>query len=234
MNRLTHQVSDKLKMHFDRMTDALITPPEGVKWLLPIKSETETRAVSNAFLDKFFADKNVRTLVLGINPGRFGAGITNVAFTDPVHLEKHCGIQNSFLKKEELSAQFVYRVIQAMGGTEKFYRKFFINSVVPFGFIINGKNYNYYDSRKLADAVTPIVIKHIRGLLASGMSNECCICLGEGKNFDFLDKLNLSEGFFRTIVPLPHPRFIMQYRRPEVETFIRQYKDTFDQVALLQ
>ena len=32
-----------------------------------------------AFLDKFYDDDRPRTLIFGINPGRFGAGITGVA-----------------------------------------------------------------------------------------------------------------------------------------------------------
>ena len=49
--------------------------------------------------------RTITTLILAINPGRLGAGVTNIAFTDPVHLERDCGIANDFPKREELSAQ---------------------------------------------------------------------------------------------------------------------------------
>jgi len=73
--------------------------------------------------------------LLGINPGRFGSGTTGVSFTDPIKLEKYCGIRNDLVKKAELSADFIYAMIIAYGGLESFYNRFFISSVSPLGFI---------------------------------------------------------------------------------------------------
>jgi hypothetical protein len=216
-------ISEKLKRHFDEMLDATFDLPDGIEWLLPLRLEMETRRVFNAFLDRFYHDTNLRTLILGINPGRFGAGVTNVAFTDPIHLEKYCGIENSFPKREELSAQYIYKVVNNMGGAGAFYARYFVNSVIPFGFVNNGKNFNYYDSKELEKLVRPIALKHIGGLLELGMNVEKCFCLGEDKNFKFLSKLNGEYGFFREVIPLPHPRFIMQYRRKRVEDYANKY-----------
>ncbi|MFQ5445884.1 MAG: uracil-DNA glycosylase family protein [Saprospiraceae bacterium] len=212
-----------LASHFDALMQSLPPVPEGVEWLLPLKHEPESARVFSKFLKKYYADHQPRTLILGINPGRFGAGITNVAFTDPAHLERECGIENSFPKREELSAQFVYKVVHAYGGVAAFYRKFFINSVVPFGFVRDGKNYNYYDERPLQEAMTPFAIYHIKGMLDSGMNREVCLCLGEGKNFKFLSKLNEKERFFKKVVPFSHPRYIMQYRRKKVDEYVEAY-----------
>ena len=212
-----------LKTHFLQLLKHLPALPEDVEWLLPLSENAETSRVFELFLNKFYDDFQPRTLILGINPGRFGAGVTNVAFTDPVHLEQECGIQNSFHKREELSAQFVYRVVHAFGGVRQFYQHFFINSVVPFGFVKGGKNYNYYDEKPLQEAMIPYIKFHLQGLLELGMNREVCLCLGEGKNFKFLSKLNEQEGFFKKIVPLSHPRFIMQYRRKQVDDFVEKY-----------
>ncbi len=46
----------------------------------------ETKKYSKIFLDKYFSDQQKRIFVFGINPGRFGAGLTGVTFTDPVAL----------------------------------------------------------------------------------------------------------------------------------------------------
>ena len=49
-----------------------------------------------------------RHLLLGINPGRFGGGVTGIPFTDPIRLQNVCGIENNFEKKQELSSVFIY------------------------------------------------------------------------------------------------------------------------------
>jgi hypothetical protein len=218
-------IAQRLQHHFTDLHGHLPPVPDGVEWLLPLQNLPETQRVFSAFLQKYYADAKPRTLILGINPGRFGAGVTNVAFTDPVRLAKDCGIENGFEKKEELSAQFIYRVVHAMAGPAAFYQRFFLNSVVPFGFVKNGVNYNYYDEKALQEAMLPLIRYHLRHLLDLGMNPEICFCLGEGKNFQFLSKFNDKEGFFGKIIPLSHPRFIMQYRRKRVDEFVQAYLD---------
>ena len=87
--------------------------------------------------------------MLGINPGRFGAGVTGITFTDPVRLEKECGIPNNFDKRQELSSVFIYDFIAAWGGAEAFYSRFFLSAVFPLGFTREGRNLNYYDDPQL-------------------------------------------------------------------------------------
>ncbi|MCF8246465.1 MAG: DUF4918 family protein [Saprospiraceae bacterium] len=216
-------LAKRLQHHFTDLSNHLPPVPSEVEWLLPLSNLPESLRVFEAFLEKYYADNRPRTLILGINPGRFGAGVTNVAFTDPVRLVQDCGIENSFEKKEELSAQFVYKVVHAYGGVSAFYEHFFVNSVVPFGFVKNGVNYNYYDEKPMQEAMKPLIRHHLRSLLTLGMNSKVCFCLGEGKNFKFLSKFNENEGFFEKIVPLSHPRFIMQYRRKRVEEFVETY-----------
>ena len=88
--------------------------PKGVEVLFPFDN-TETWAVMTAFFKKYFDDEKQRTLIFGINPGRFGAGITGTPFTDPKKLEEICGIPNNFKKRFELSADFVYEYINGFG-----------------------------------------------------------------------------------------------------------------------
>ena len=92
-------------------------------------------------------------------------------------LKARSSIENDFEKKEELSAQFIYKVVHAYGGVEAFYSHFFVNSVVPFGFVKNGVNYNYYDEKPLQEAMLPLIRHHLRGLLALGMNPDTCFCL---------------------------------------------------------
>lgn len=182
-----------------------------------------TMGLCDKFYQKYYHDVPSRTLMLGINPGRFGSGTTGISFTDPVKLEKICGIKNTLPKKTELSADFIYRMIEAYGGPKAFYQNYFISSVSPLGFTREGKNLNYYDDKKLQMAVTPFVIDSINRIMKIGINPDKCFCIGEGKNFDFLNKLNEGHHWFGEIIPLPHPRFIMQYRRRKVLTYIERY-----------
>ncbi len=52
-----------------------------------------------------------------------------------------------------------------------------------------------------------------------------CICIGGEKNYKFLAQLNDRYQWFEKIQGVPHPRFIMQYRRKQKEEYIQQYLD---------
>lgn len=176
-----------------------------------------------AFYEKYYNDQNPRIFIFGINPGRFGAGVTGVPFTDPIRLEKECGITNDFAKKPELSSIFVYQFIHAYGGLEQFYKHFYITSLSPLGFTKNGININYYDDRKLQEAVEPFIIESILTQQKFGTSRKVALCMGQGQNAKYFQKINDKYDFFEQIIPLPHPRWVMQYRRKRVEEFVELY-----------
>lgn len=193
--------------------------PKGIEVLSPYDNP-QTFEICKLFYHKYYSDTRQRTLLLGINPGRFGSGMTGVSFTDPIKLEKYCDIKNDFPKKAELSADFIYAMIIAYGGLEAFYNKFFISSVSPLGFIQDGKNINYYDVAKLEHAVTPFIIQSIDQLIDMGMSSEKVFCIGGDKNLKALTRLNEKHKWFKEIAALPHPRFIMQYRRKKMNDYV--------------
>lgn len=196
--------------------------PKDVGVLNPYQDETAFRLCS-LFYKKYYGDNHQRTMILGINPGRFGAGLTGIPFTDPVKLEKICGIPNNLPQKSELSADFVHAMIQAYGGAAIFFREFYFNSVSPLGFVMAGKNMNYYDSPQLAKSLDKFIRKSLRAQVEFGVNRQVAFCLGEGDNFKFLKRLNSEENFFMEIIPLAHPRFIMQYKRKLLETYIQEY-----------
>ena len=196
--------------------------PRGIEVLFPQKDPNVMKVVSQ-FLIKFFNDNRSRHLILGINPGRFGAGTTGINFTAPKQLKEYCGIDHQFKQQTELSAEFIYELIHHYGGTEKFYSNFFIAAVSPLGYTKNGVNTNYYDDKKLFEAVTPFIRNSIQQQISMGFRTDLCFCVGGEKNFKFLSMLNERNNWFQTIIPLPHPRFILQYRRKQKEKFIQQY-----------
>jgi len=203
--------------------------PEGIDILFPFNNP-ETWSVMSAFFKKYFDDEQQRTLILGINPGRFGAGITGTPFTDPVKLEEICGIPNNFKKRVELSADFVYEFIDAFGGADYFYRHFYITSLCPLGFVKNGKNYNYYDEKPLERAVEKHILHNLKTHLDFGCNASVALCLGQGKNYKYFKQLNDKHQFFRKIIPLPHPRWVMQYRRKKMPEFRDMFVKTFQEV----
>lgn len=198
--------------------------PDGVTVMHPYQ-EKQVWKVVDKFYRKYYVAGDSRILIFGINPGRFGAGVTGVPFTDPIRLETECGIVNPFEKRFELSSQFIYDVIRGWGGTESFYKHFFISSLSPLGFVRQGKNMNYYDDKALQLAVTPFIVDCITRQKQLLRSPELAFCLGEGTNYKFFYRLNEQFHLFGEIVPLPHPRWVMQYRRKRKEEFIHLYID---------
>lgn len=191
----------------------------------PYQSD-ETWTLTEKFYQKYYNDINTRKIIIGINPGRFGAGATGVPFTDPIRLEDPCGIQNSLPKKPELSSEFIYRMISHFGDTSTFYKSFFFSAVSPLGFTKEGKNLNYYDSKELQKKIEPYAITWMQKQLTFQVNKKKAFCLGEGKNIDVLKRLNDTHHFFDEIIPLPHPRFIMQYKRKSLPDYLDLYVRT--------
>jgi hypothetical protein len=209
--------------------------PPGVRIMNPFREFETTLEISSAFYNKYYADFNKRYLILGINPGRFGGGLTGIPFTDPKRLRTECGISYTGKITHEPSSVFVYEVINAFGGPEAFYKKFYINSLCPLGFTAadnkgREKNYNYYDSKALTLAVTDFILENIQKQIELGVETEVCFCFGRGKNEAFLKKLNAEHRFFGKIVGLEHPRFILQYKMASKQYYIDKYLEAFSSV----
>jgi hypothetical protein len=201
--------------------------PRGIRVMHPY-THARTCAAVRAFLNRFYADNEKRVLVFGINPGRFGAGITGVTFTDPIALADFCGIPNDLPRKRELSSVFVYDFIEHYGGVERFYSRFFLTAASPLGFTRRGVNYNYYDDPALLRAVTPFIVATMRQQIAFGGRTERALVFGAGENFRALRTLNDAHGFFGELRALDHPRFILQYRRKRVAEYLEKYFEAFN------
>jgi hypothetical protein len=220
---------------YNRQLDFHGELPGGVRIMNPFQEDQAIQKISAAFYRKYYSDHQRRHLVLGINPGRFGAGVTGVPFTDPKRLLEKCGIPFHGAITHEPSSVFIYAMIEAFGGPEAFYEKFYIHSVCPLGFTRSGKNgkevnYNYYDDRELTEAVYPFIVDHIQKQIALGVFTDTCFCFGTGKNEKFLNRLNEENGFFKKIVALEHPRFIMQYKSKTMGQYLDKYISAFNQV----
>ncbi|HVK97092.1 MAG TPA: hypothetical protein VM368_04700, partial [Flavisolibacter sp.] len=143
-------------LHFYKSLKPPGSLPKDIQWLFPQQDE-EVMQVVEKFIFKYFNDDKRRRVIFGINPGRFGAGATGVNFTGSRQLKEICGIDHSLKMQSELSAEFIYAMIDAYGGVSEFYFNFFIGSVCTLGFIKGGKNINYYDDKELLKVVEPFI-----------------------------------------------------------------------------
>ncbi len=198
------------------------TLPDEIKVLNPFLSR-DTLTVCKDFYEKYYNDHHNRWMIIGINPGRFGGGVTGIPFTDPIRLQSECSIINSWPKKQELSSLFIYETINAFGGPKVFYNKFYITAVSPLGFTKNNKNLNYYDDKNLQNNIRDFAVDCMNKQFKFGINRDVAFCLGDGKNYKYLSKLNLENKFFEQIIPLPHPRFIMQYKLKRKDEYVKAY-----------
>lgn len=220
---------------FNKTVDFKGNLPAGISMMNPFKENKTILPLSSAFYKKYYNDASSRHLILGINPGRFGGGVTGIPFTDTKRLIEKCDIKYEGKETHELSSVFVYEVIDAYGGTSDFYKNFYINSICPLGFTAtgpNGKeiNYNYYDSKELTNAVYDFIIESIQKQISFGIETDTCFCFGNGKNEKFLRQVNEENKFFKKIIALEHPRFVMQYKSKSKQFYIDKYIVAFKSV----
>lgn len=223
-------LSDRLLRHvlsFDLRATQL---PQGIGVLDPFKggNSDQVKRIVTEFHRKYYNDDRSRLLMLGINPGRLGAGSTGLPFTDTKRCEGDLGIPVTGMRTHEPSSDFFYRMINAAGGPQDFYSRIYVHALCPLGFVRErpGKkpiNLNYYDDKQLENAVMPFMEQWLKDLVATGMRTDAVICLGTGKNAAAFNKLNERLKLFDRILPVEHPRFIIQYKQKELDGYIAKY-----------
>ncbi len=209
---------------------ALPSLPTGYSFMNPFANGLALE-ISREFYLKYYHDGRPRAMILGINPGRHGAGRTGVPFTDSQRLEGVLGIAARGLQTYEPSAVFIYKLIALWGGAASFCGSFYINSPLPLGLLrINQRgqavNSNYYDSRALQERTQPFIIQSMNSYLEMAIQQDVAWVLGQGKNYLFLDRLNSQHHWFKRLVPLPHPRYVVQYKRRDMDSYLQHYRQS--------
>lgn len=180
------------------------------------------------FYTKYYNDTDKRFMILGSSPARRGTALTGVPFEDVKYLQKDTGISLDVFGANKRSSSFLYEVMEKYGGRQKFYKQFYMNFVCPLGVEkINLKgnwvNCNYYENAALKKCLHPFIVDSLRCQIDFNIDTTVCFCIGSGENFKFLTNINNKHHFFDTIVPLEHPRFIMQYNADRKEEFMQKY-----------
>jgi hypothetical protein len=67
-----------------------------------------------------------------------------------------------------------------------------------------------------------LIVSFLEEQLTWNVKTDVAYCLGKGKNLKFLQKLNKEYQFFGAIKPVPHPRWVMQYRYKLRDDFARE------------
>ncbi|AIZ64060.1 hypothetical protein PK28_10765 [Hymenobacter sp. DG25B] len=205
--------------------------PAGVSAESPYQ-QPAVQPLLTAFARQYYASPAPRIALLGINPGRFGSGRTGVAFTDPVALADNCGIANPLPRQRELSSQFIYQVVAAMGGPARFYQDFYLGSLYPLVLLREERNYNYYDAPALTAALADDLRLSLHQQVHEvGLRRTVVVCLGR-RNAKYLQQLNQELRLFEHIEVLDHPRYLMQYKRRELPQHVARYVEVLS--ALIQ
>ncbi len=206
--------------------------PAGIEVMNPYPDKN-VKAIVKEFFTKYYNDNNPRVFIFGINPGRYGGGLTGISFTDPVALKVECCIQNNLSNRKEISSEFVYKVINEFGGAGKFFSSYYLTALYPLAIIKDGKNCNYYDSKELIDTFKTEIYSSVKKQISFGGRKDVVISFGK-KNGEFLKQVNDEVKLFDRIEILEHPRFIMQYRRKSITKYISRYIELMNSLLLKQ
>ena len=204
----------------------IINPYNGV-------NKEQIKNITTKFYTKFYSDNNKRRLILGSNPSRRASAVTGIPFEDVIHLQKETGIFIDNFCVNKSSSNFLYDVIDKYGGCQKFYTDFYMNFIFPLGIAktgANGKevNCNYYEVEHFEERFEKYIVKSIKEILNFNIDTSICYCIGSGKNYEYLLKLNNKYNFFEEIISLEHPRFIMQYNSKNKDLYLNKYLDALE------
>jgi len=187
----------------------------------------DVHEVVREFCRRYYSTPKQRLAVWGINPGRFGAGVTGLPFTDPHALQHQLGIASQITGRRELSAEFIEMVIGAYGGPTKFYDDIYLGAVCPIGFTSNGKNINFYDDKQVTELLAPFIINNMSSVVEFGTRKDRCVVLGTGTFKKVFEERFREKVGYTSVTFVEHPRFIMQYRRRTVNEYIDKYLKAF-------
>ena len=213
--------SDNIKDWHKYLSKINLTVPSGYQILNPFEGteQQKIKVRADLFYQHFYHDKNLRKIIIGSSPARRGSALTGIPFEDSDRIAKITG-----MKTEN------YHIQKGSGNIKKFYSTFYMTFVCPVGIEKRSDkgrlmNVNYYENRKLLLSLQTTIIESLKMQLDFGIDNSICYCIGSGENYKYLTRLNSEFRFFERIIPLEHPRFIMQYNSNEIEFYLKKYLD---------
>jgi len=190
--------------------------PTGFRIVNPFQADQKAhvRSMAETFYRKYYDDAGSRRLILGSSPARRGTAVSGIPFEGSTAMTSSSG--------------FLDDVITQYGGRRRFYADFYMNFVCLLGIVRVSPtgcevNCNYYENKELQEALYPFIIDTLRCQVGLGIDASVCYCIGSGQNFHFLSQVNKEFHFFGSIVPLEHPRFVVQYSPGRKDEYIARY-----------
>ena len=227
-------IDKKILKFYEKLSKTSIEIPEGFKIINPYNNIV-VKDITTKFYNKFYNDNKKRRMILGSSPARRGTAVTGVPYEDAAHLQKETGIfiDNFYVNKS--SSNFLYDVMELYGGCEKFYTDFYMNFVCPLGIVRindagNEVNCNYYENKNLKKNLYEFIVNSIKEQLTFNIDTSVCYSIGSGENYQFLLEINEKYNFFEKIIPLEHPRFIMQYNSKNKDMYLEKYMNALKYV----
>ena len=234
--------AQKILEFYDSLKNAGINLPEKYRLINSLTGANQRQIaqitqITHRFYHRYYHDNKRRFMILGSSPAQRGTALTGVPFEDVNHLQEDTGIFINAFGANKRSSSFLYEVMEKYGGRQKFYKQFYMSFVCPLGIEkINLKgnwvNCNYYENAVLKKCLYPFIVDSLRRQIDFNIDTTVCFCIGSGENFKFLTNINNKHHFFDTIVPLEHPRFIMQYNADRKEEFMQKYVNIFRQYGM--
>ena len=167
----------------------------------------------DTFWQTYYGSSVPRVVICGINPGRHGAGKTGIPFLDFQSLAQL--IPDVERSDSESSAGFFYQVIKQFGASA-FLPTFYVTNIASVGFVRAGKNLNYND---LPAPALEIVERNFLLEMAVVQPTHI-ISLGEVVHATVNKLMGKDVDCKRR---LPHPSWIANYRRNQIEEWVTRY-----------
>ena len=232
---MNNSFSKKALEYNQYLSKVNICLPNGYRLINPFNgpNKKQINEITNRFYNKYYNDNNTRRLILGSSPARRGTAVTGIPFEDADQLQIITGVFIDSFYINKSSSSFLYDVIEIYGGREKFYSKFYMNFICPLGIVktnLNGNyvNCNYYENKKIKELLYSFILESLKRIIKIGIDTSIVYCIGSGDNYNFLLELNNKYHLFGKIIPLEHPRFIMQYNSKNKDYYINKYLDAFN------
>ena len=224
--------SDRVISFYNDLENVDIKLPGGFKIINPYNKDN-IKEIVNKFYNYYYNDNNSRRLIIGSSPARRGTALTGIPYEDAEHLQNTTGIFIDKFYVNKSSSNFLYDVIDMYGGCDKFYSKFYMNFICPLGIVrinSNGRkvNCNYYENKKVQEVLYSFIVESIKKIIDLGIDTSICYCIGSGDNYKFICDLNNKYHWFKDIIPLEHPRFIMQYNSKNKDEYLKKYLEALN------
>ena len=110
--------ADQAIRYYENLAAPTNLPP-GIGVMNPYQS-SEVQEIVHSFYTRFFSDTSPRVFVLGINPGRFGAGVTGISFTTPRICAGIVGLKTTYAIRRSYRADLFIRSSRPLAERRRF------------------------------------------------------------------------------------------------------------------